>query len=163
MPEGDYADLVGQLAPGPIVDSSDRVIGQHKGLARYTIGQRRGLGISHPTPLYVLTLDVNENKLVVGPEEAIFRSAFTIKRTNWFIDVQHGQQISCTAKIRYRHEPAACAIKIQKGDCAAIEFDQPQRAITPGQSAVFYDGDIMIGGGIIDSVKQGDGDQDIPG
>lgn len=161
VPEGDYADLVGQSAPGPIVDSSDRVIGEHRGLARYTIGQRRGLGISHPTPLYVIKLDINENKLVVGPEEAIFRSAFTISQANWFIDIRPGVKMRCAAKIRYRHEAAPCAIQIQKDDRARIVFDQPQRAITPGQSAVFYDNEIMIGGGVIDSVIRPNEDLDI--
>jgi len=153
VPEGDYADIVGQSAPGPIVDDSGRILGEHKGLTRYTIGQRKGLGISNPMPLYVLKLDVNENKLVVGPEESIFRSTFTVKLTNWFIAAQPQTTIKCIAKIRYRHEPASCAVLIQENACARVEFEEPQRAITPGQSAVFYIHDMLIGGGVIDSVE----------
>jgi len=150
--EGKYTDLLGASQEGDIVDSEDKIIGKHKGLIHYTIGQRRGLGISNPEPLYVLNIDMANNRLIVGTERLIFKSEFEVSDTNWFIDISDQQTIRCQAKIRYRHEPAECVAKIIDSRKAHITFDKPQRAITPGQSAVFYDGDMLLGGGVIDKV-----------
>jgi tRNA-specific 2-thiouridylase len=152
VPEGSYTDLLDSGEPGEIVTEDGEVLGEHKGLQHYTIGQRRGLGIAYPEPLYVLKIDLDNNRLIVGTADKAFRKRFTIHSTNWFIKAEPGYEINCRAKIRYRHEPAECAVKIMPERTAKIEFAEPARAITPGQSAVFYDGPVMIGGGVIDTV-----------
>jgi len=150
--EGKYADLVEGGIPGDIVDEEQKVIGCHKGLVNYTVGQRRGLGISNPEPLYVLKIDIENNILVAGPERLLFKSEFEITETNWFIDISDVDLIKCQAKIRYRHQPADCIVKVISNQKARVVFDEPQRAITPGQSAVFYDDEALLGGGIIETV-----------
>jgi len=151
VPEGKYTDLLGASQDGDIVDSDGQVIGRHKGLIHYTIGQRRGLGISNPVPLYVLKIDISNNRLIVGPEKLIFKSEFDIYDANWFIDTTNQKPIRCQAKIRYRHKPADCVVEFSESRKVHITFDKPQRAITPGQSAVFYnDDDMLLGGGVID-------------
>lgn len=149
VPGGIYSNLFSGSPPGDIVDTDGNVLGRHQGLVRYTVGQRRGLGISFPRPLYVLKVDVANNRLIVGTEEKIFRRTFVMEKTNWFIDVSSGDKIECLAKIRYRHEAAACSISIMAESEAVAKFAEPQRAITPGQSAVFYRDDALLGGGII--------------
>lgn len=152
IPEGKYAGLVGESRNGDIADTDGQVLGTHKGLIHYTIGQRRGLGISNPEPLYVLKIDTENNRLIVGLEKMIFKSEFDVEDTNWFIDVRIGDQIKCLAKIRYRHQPAFCDVEILGSHRAFVKFREPQRAITPGQSAVFYDDDVLLGGGVIGDV-----------
>jgi tRNA-specific 2-thiouridylase len=152
VPEGSYADLLDSGSPGDIVTEDGRALGQHKGLQHYTIGQRRGLGIAYPEPLYVLKIDLDNNRLIVGISDKAFRQRFTVHSTNWFIDVETGREIKCRSKIRYRHDPADCTVKILPDNKAEIEFAVPARAITPGQSAVFYDDLTLLGGGVIDTV-----------
>ncbi len=152
VPDGKYTDLFESGEPGDIVNTRGEVLGRHHGLQAYTIGQRRGLGISNPEPLYVISVDRDSNKLIVGTGEMIFKSRFTVKDTNWFIGIPPGQTLDCLAKIRYRHQPAACSVRIESGNSAEVIFDEPQRAITPGQSSVFYNGDMMLGGGVIETV-----------
>jgi len=152
VPDGKYTDVLGVSTPGEIVDTDGKLIGEHKGLQHYTIGQRRGLGISYPEPLYVFKIDLEANRLIVGTDKHIFKSRFTVKDSNWFIDISDGNEIRCLAKIRYRHEPAPCFVKIMGNDGIEVVFEEPQRAITPGQSAVFYDGPALLGGGVIDTV-----------
>lgn len=154
VPEGKYTDILDGTAPGEIIDGEGRILGKHKGLAHYTIGQRRGLGISYPEPLYVLKIDIENNKLIVGTEDLIFRSSFKIKCTNWFIQLHEGDELACMAKIRYRHESALCRVKIKPDSKAEVSFLKAQRAITPGQSAVFYDNQTLLGGGVIDFVYE---------
>ncbi|MCP4581397.1 MAG: tRNA 2-thiouridine(34) synthase MnmA [candidate division Zixibacteria bacterium] len=153
VPEGKYTDMMDDSSPGEIVDSKGLILGKHKGLDHYTIGQRRGLGISSPEPLYVLNIDLDNNRLVVGTDDYLFKSKFEAIKTNWFIDTAAGDKIDCLAKIRYRHEPAPCVVRILKDDRVEVSFAKPQRAITPGQSAVFYDGKTLLGGGVVDSVS----------
>ncbi len=152
VPVGKYTDLFEQVKPGDIVNSDGEIMGYHKGLQAYTVGQRRGLDISYPEPLYVLKIDIENNRLIVGTGEHIFKTRFTITDTNWFIDIKDGDILNCLAKIRYRHKPAPCKVKIKSNSTAEVTFTEPQRAITPGQSSVFYDDDILLGGGIIDRV-----------
>jgi tRNA-specific 2-thiouridylase len=152
VPDGDYTNVVGISIPGEIVDVEGCVLGKHKGLLHYTIGQRRGLGISSPEPLYVLKIDLDNNRLIVGTEKQIFNSRFTVKEANWFVDISSNEKIKSRAKIRYRHEPAACSVIITGNDKMEVVFDEPQRAITPGQSAVFYDNQMLLGGGVIEAV-----------
>jgi tRNA-specific 2-thiouridylase len=152
VPEGRYVNMIGRSDPGDIIDLDGHLKGRHSGLAHYTIGQRRGLRIAHREPLYVVEIDRENNRLVVGPEGSIYNSEFEIRDTNWFIDCKPGNEVKCQAKIRYHHQPAGCLVQFRSGFRASVRFSQPQRAITPGQSAVFYDGDILLGGGIIDTV-----------
>ena len=154
VPEGKYFDMLELTSPGPIVNLEGTVLGEHKGISHYTIGQRQGLGISHPEPLYVLKIDVENNKLVVGTEQFIFRTSFDIRCSNWFIKLSEGDEIACMAKIRYRHQAASCRVKIEPDGRASVNFLDPQRAITPGQSAVFYDEQTLLGGGIIEVVHE---------
>jgi len=152
VPEGGYADLVGGSIPGDIVNEKEQIAGHHKGLVHYTVGQRRGLGISNPEPLYVLKIDKENNRLIVGPERLLFKSEFEVTETNWFIEISDDDLIKCQAKIRYRHQPADCTVKVKSNQKARVIFNGPQRAITPGQSAVFYNGEALLGGGVIDKV-----------
>jgi tRNA-specific 2-thiouridylase len=152
VPEGDYASLLGELPPGEIVDTAGQVMGRHKGLGHYTIGQRHGLGIANPEPLYVLKIEPESNRLVIGTKEQLLKSSFEAASTNWFIDISPGDEIKCEAKIRYRHQPAACAVTVEDKNRALVVFDHPQKAITPGQSAVFYVDDTLIGGGVIERI-----------
>jgi tRNA-specific 2-thiouridylase len=122
-------------------------IGEHTGYANYTIGQRRGMGISSEDPLYVVRIDTENNSIIAGGKDDLLANEFRVVDTNWLVsDEEIPERI--TAKIRYRH-PAAPAKLYLCDDKATVEFDEPQRAITPGQSAAFYDDDILIGGGVI--------------
>jgi tRNA-specific 2-thiouridylase len=144
-----YTDLIGILKSGDIVDGQGNVLGKHKGLINYTIGQRRGIGVSAPEPLYVLEIDVDHNRLIVGTDEQLLKSEFEVEKANWFVEVSTGDEINCLAKIRYRHEASSCVVMVTTKGEAMVRFKEPQRAITPGQSAVFYDGEALLGGGVI--------------
>lgn len=158
VPAGDYSHIIRQrfgnddrsLKPGPIYDGEGKVVGEHKGYANYTIGQRRGLGISNPEPLYVTGINPDDRSITVGVRERLFARHFTVVRMNLLVS-DDDIPGNIDAKIRYRHCTSPAALKLR--DCnAEVIFDEPQKAITPGQSAVFYNGDIVIGGGIIDKI-----------
>ena len=135
---------------GEVVDPSGRVLGTHEGSYQFTIGQRRGIGVSRPEPTYVLEVDANANRVVVGPGELLARRALTAERVNW-IAARSEEPFEAEVKIRYRGEPAAAVVAPEGGDRATVEFRAPQRAVTPGQSVVFYSGDEVLGGGTITS------------
>ena len=135
--------------PGPITDTGGHVLGTHQGLLGYTIGQREGLGIAVGKPLYVVAVDQPNNRLVVGSREALLASTLTVDRVNWVSISAPGKTIRAGVKIRARHSPAAATVIPLEGERVRMEFDQPQSAITPGQAAVFYDGDVLLGGGWI--------------
>ncbi|MCO5212484.1 MAG: tRNA 2-thiouridine(34) synthase MnmA [Caldilinea sp.] len=140
----------GAMRPGPIVDRSGRVYGEHSGLPGYTIGQRKGLGISGAAePLFVLELDYRHNTLVVGTAAELGRASLTAERVTWTLDEAPpaGSRVQC--KIRYKAQAVDCTIFPQEGARVAVRFDEPLRDITPGQGAIFYDGDLCLGGGII--------------
>lgn len=138
--------------PGRIVDIFGKVLGWHKGLCFYTVGQRRGLGISSARRLYVIEKDFSSGQLVVGSKEHLAGKGLVAERLNKFVDRLPKKVF---AKIRYKHQPAACRADIQSGKCR-VEFIQPQPAITPGQSVVFYNSQgLILGGGIIKSQLQG--------
>ncbi len=140
-----------QTMAGEIVYGDGTIAGRHQGIQFYTVGQRKGLGISNPTPLYVSRIDVPSNQVVVGDEKDLYHSGMIVTNINWVsIDKPTGQ-FRADVKIRYLHQPAQAVIKPGANDEAEVEFGVPQRAITPGQSAVFYDGDIVLGGGVIES------------
>ncbi len=135
---------------GKICLADGTVLGTHKGLIHYTIGQRKGLGIAYKEPLYVIKLDINENKVIVGTEKELYKNTLYANELNWLIDINLEKPISVYAKVRYRAEASKATVSQTKNNEVKVEFEKPQRAITPGQSVVFYtDDDIMIGGGKI--------------
>ena len=136
--------------PGPIVDTSGKELGTHRGLLSYTVGQREGLGLAVGKPIYVVAIDQAQNRLVVGERSDILGRHLGVERVNWVSIAQPTAPIRARVKIRSRHEPAAADIRPSAdGREATIIFDEPQPAITPGQAAVFYDGDRVLGGGWI--------------
>jgi tRNA-specific 2-thiouridylase len=138
--------------PGPIVTRDNTVIGRHRGLVNFTVGQRRGLGIPDATPYYVLGLDVRKNRVIVGKKEDLLRDGLTVRNLNWLAGMQPELPQEFGVKIRYRHRTAAAIID-RAGDGSdgllRIRFHTPQTAVTPGQFAVFYQGDEVIGSGEI--------------
>lgn len=154
IPDGDYAAFLERrgvaLTPGDFVDEAGRVLGRHKGLPCYTTGQRKGLGVGGSAyPLYVLGKDEKSNTVLLGPEERLYTSRAVIGRCNWIAFGELTAPVRCTAKTRYSHTEAAATLSPLPGGLAEVLFDAPQRAITPGQSAVLYDGETVLGGGVI--------------
>ncbi|MBI3996167.1 MAG: tRNA 2-thiouridine(34) synthase MnmA [Candidatus Omnitrophica bacterium] len=135
--------------PGPIIDVTGRALGTHQGLLGYTIGQREGLGLAVGTPLYVIRLDQPNNRLIVGSNTELLRDTLVAERVNWVSIAPPQTPIRAWAKIRSRHEPAAAEIHPLHDGGARVAFDEPQSAITPGQAVVFYEGDLLLGGGWI--------------
>ncbi len=140
------ADIPG----GDIVDQSGNVIGRHKGIPFYTVGQRRGLGIAHNTPLYVQKIEPENNRIVVGDDHDLERREMSVSKINWVSIAPIRESINCEVKIRYQHKASKAIISLLDDNHLSVIFDVPQRAITPGQSAVLYDGDFVLAGGIID-------------
>jgi hypothetical protein len=134
---------------GDIVDVHGRVLGQHEGIEFYTIGQRKGLGVSAPKPLYVIELDAANNRVVVGDDSALERDRFTVERCNWIPFEAPDGPVDATVKIRYHHRGAPATVTPLGDGRAEVRLQAPQRAITPGQAAVFYQGDLVLGGGWI--------------
>ncbi len=133
---------------GEIVNSQGAVLGEHRGLQNYTVGQRRGMGIAHPEPLYVIKLDYQNNRLLVGEREEVYGTKLQVNKINWLI-ASPSQPLKIECQIRYRHQPAPATLTPLVDDHVEIEFATPQFAITPGQGAAFYSGDRLLGGGII--------------
>jgi tRNA-specific 2-thiouridylase len=157
VPDHDYARFVSERSAGAprdglIVDQEGRTLGRHTGIHRFTIGQRKGLGLgssARGVPMYVLALRPTERHVVVGPKAALDRTAFTVSGVNW-IPAAPGAPVRAEVQIRHRHRAAWATIRPLDADRADIVFDQPQTAVTPGQAAVFYAGDAVVGGGWID-------------
>ena len=123
-------------------------IRKHKGLIHYTIGQRKGLGISNPVPLFVIGFNKLKNELIVGEEKELYNESLLASNINWLVDnIENGMKVE--AKIRYSAEPKKAKLILLPRNYARVVFEEPQRAITPGQSVVFYDGDTVLGGGRI--------------
>jgi len=135
------------LAPGPIRDRSGKELGRHTGLASYTVGQRSGLGLSGPEPRYVVRLDAAENAVIVGGTDEVWSKGITVGALTWNGE-RNGGTLRAEVRIRHRHTPAGASIEVN-GETATVRFDEPQRAAAPGQAAVFYTGDEVIGGGTI--------------
>lgn len=155
VPDGDYAGVIlrytGVTEPeGDFILPDGTVIGRHKGISRYTVGQRRGLGIAYSEPLYVKRILVAENKVLLGRDEDLYESACDVAEVNWIAGEAPSAPVRCAVKIRYRQTEQPATVTPLEGGRAHVEFDAPQRAITPGQSAVFYDGDEVLGGGEIE-------------
>lgn len=154
IPDGDYRAFIRPrldleaVQPGPMVSPQGDVLGEHQGLPFYTVGQRRGLGIATGQPLYVSDVQPAQNTLVVGTRQEALADACWVERVRWSC-VPPSQALPTTVQIRYRHQPVPATVHRVDADRARIVFQAPQFAVTPGQAAVFYDGDIVIGGGWI--------------
>ena len=164
VPDRDYAGFIERHAdeidadlgrevqaaahPGPIMMKDGTVIGRHSGIHHFTVGQRKGLGIGHPRPLYVVRLDLGRNAVVVGYKEDVYSRGLIAERLSWIAETPPSGPVRAGVKIRARHPEAGATIEVQGGQ-ASVLFDSPQMAVTPGQAAVFYDGDRVLGGGWI--------------
>jgi tRNA-specific 2-thiouridylase len=150
----DYLDAEGARearlpAPGEIVDVDGRVIGRHDGTHRFTVGQRRGLGVASPEPLYVVQIRRAERRVVAGPREALLGGTLVARDVNWISVARPEGPMEVAARVRYRAADAPAVVEPLEENRALVRFKEPQRAITPGQAVVFYDGDDVVGGGWI--------------
>ena len=155
VPDGDYASFVAERAPevahaGAIVDQRGDVLGSHGGVHRFTVGQRKGLGVSSSAPLYVLKIEAESGKVTVGSRDALDRSTLTASGVNWVATEAPSGWTPIAAQIRHRHHPAPGRVRALEDGRAECVLDEPQPAITPGQAVVFYDNDVVVGGGWID-------------
>lgn len=153
IPDNDYVSFIkrriGSLpAEGDFVDLTGNVLGRHKGIVNYTVGQRKGLGIAFGKPMFVVRIDAAENKVVLGEQGTEFSDTLYAVRPNFISFEELKEPIKVMAKVRYSAKPAPCTVS-PDGDRLKIEFDAPQRAITPGQAVVMYDGDVVVGGATI--------------
>jgi len=159
IPDGDYPKFLKEyvsqsIRPGPIVDRQGNTLGEHRGILFYTIGQRRGLGISAEVPLYVTAIVSERNAIVVGGKEEVYGTELIASGLNWISLAKLKQPITARAKIRYLHKEAEAVIVPVDEDKVRVRFTEPQMAITPGQAIVFYDGNTVIGGGTIEQKKE---------
>jgi tRNA-specific 2-thiouridylase len=155
VPDGDAGGFVERHVETPlpeaeVVDTSGRLLGAHRGVHRLTVGQRKGLGLSTGAPLYVLSLDAAESRVVVGPREELERRDLTASDVNWISGEPPADPGRVTARIRHRHRDAPATVAALSGARAQVVFDHPQIAITPGQAVVFYSGEEVVGGGWIE-------------
>ena len=153
-PLGNYPEFLarrapGAFRPGPIKDLAGRILGEHMGIGNYTVGQRRGLGISAPRPLYVVAIDAPRNAVIIGEEKDLYRKKLLASDIRLISGERLEGPVIVKAKIRYKHREARALIIPVSPRRARVEFERPQRAIAPGQSVVFYRRDVVIGGGII--------------
>ena len=160
VPDGNYAGFIDRYlaaedeldrlpGAGEIVDTEGKVVGQHEGIHRYTIGQRRGIGIAQPRPLYVISINADTNRVVVGSDEELLSNEFIAAGVNWIALDNPSDPVRAEVRVRYRHTAAPATITPLPDARARVVFDEPQRAITPGQATVFYRGDEVVGGGWI--------------
>ena len=136
------------LQPGPIVDQAGRVLGEHRGVALHTIGQRRGLGVAAGEPLFVTALEPATSTVVVGGPEALLKSSCRLEEINWIVGEPPSEPLRAMGKARYRSQEVACTAR-RDGSDLVVDFDAPQKALTPGQALVLYDGEYVLGGGTI--------------
>ena len=155
VPDGRAARAVERIRPqalpgeGEIVDADGRVLGRHPGVHHFTVGQRRGLGISARRPLYVTRIEAARNRVVVGEAAALGAAGAELERVSWVAGAPPERPVRARVRIRYRHEGASARVEPGPGRRARVRFDEPVRAVAPGQAAVFYDGDVVLGGGWI--------------
>lgn len=154
VPDGDYAAFIDRYGAtyetGDFIDSEGNILGRHKGIIHYTIGQRKGLGLSFGKPMFVVAKDAAENTVTLGEQELLFNSELTARDVNFIAIEELTSPLRCTAKTRYTGAELPCEISPLGNGRVKVVFDKPQRAAATGQSVVFYDGDIVIGGGIIE-------------
>ena len=163
VPDGKYSEFIDRYLEhdgrsdelpdgGEIVNTAGERLGVHTGIHRYTVGQRRGLGIAHEKPLYVVQIERARNQIIVGEADELESIEFTAKGVNWVAFDEPAEPVRALVKVRYRHDPAPATITALPDACAHVVFDEPQRAITPGQATIFYDpetGEEVVGGGWI--------------
>ena len=154
VPDGNYAEFIEKYRGktyknGNFVDTHGNVLGTHKGIIRYTIGQRKGLGLSLPAPMYVFEKNTEKNEVVLSTNSELFKKELDVKDVNWIAFDEPPKSFSAKVKIRYNQEEEPAKITVLEGNKVHIEFEIPQRAIAKGQAAVFYDGDTVLGGGTI--------------
>lgn len=153
--DDNYADFVaarhpGRILPGPILNTSGEVLGQHAGIAHYTIGQRRGLRLAKGYPIYVVALDPIRNAVIVGDKDEVFATECTAREVNWIAMEQLEGELVVEAQIRYTAKPVRALLTPNADGDVKVAFQEPVRALTPGQAIVFYDGELVLGGGTID-------------
>lgn len=148
---GSYTDVIDvENRPGDIVTEDGEILGKHRGIWHYTVGQRRGLGVSYKYPLYVTKIDSENNRIVTGPVDSLFSGSFYVRDVNWVkIDGLKGP-LEVNTRIRYLHKEAPSTVEDAGEGRVKVTFAEPQKAVTPGQIAVFYDGELVVGGGIIE-------------
>ena len=157
IPDNDYRSFIAKripFEPGDIVDINGKILGKHKGLPLYTVGQRQGLGLASNKPLYVLKLDTAQNRLVAGTKDQLLSNALFAGKLSWVSGEAPEEPVNVTAKIRYKSPEVTATLSFRDG-VAEVNFHQPQRAIAPGQAVVFYQGDTVVGGGIIETGEYG--------
>jgi tRNA-specific 2-thiouridylase len=151
---GDLGDILGREAlEGDIVDREGRVLGRHRGVWNYTVGQRKGLGIAHPVPLYVLAIDAERNRLVVGPESETLRRTATVRDTVWGPFDALAAPAEVRVKVRSAGRAVPATITPLADGRTRVDLGEPVASVAPGQSAVFYDGETVVGGGVIESAE----------
>lgn len=156
VPDDDHAAFIenvsvnGASREGDIVNARGKVLGQHRGYARYTIGQRRGLGVAAGEPLYVTAIEPEENRVVVGGRDEVYGTALLARGMNWFVPADEAAGLELTARIRHKSQDAPARVEARARGEAVVEFSRPQLAITPGQAVVIYHGDAVMGGGWIE-------------
>jgi tRNA-specific 2-thiouridylase len=153
IPDGDYGRFIteraGEQSGGDIVLSDGTVLGQHKGLIHYTVGQRRGVGVSYSEPLFVIGKDTEHNKLIMGTKDEVYGSSLTAEDVNFIPFDKLTQPLKCTAQTRYHQQDVPCTVYPLDDGRVKVEFEQPHKAISKGQAVVFYDGEYVVGGGTI--------------
>lgn len=154
VPDGDYAKVIelhtGKPTPvGNFIDKSGNVLGRHNGIIRYTVGQHKKLGIPLPGARYVCEIRPETNEIILGEEKDLYSCTVKVGNINWIAGEPPANKFKCSAKLRYRQPEKQCTITVESDGTVTLTSDEPQRAVTPGQAAVFYDGDIVLGGGTI--------------
>jgi tRNA-specific 2-thiouridylase len=159
IPNSGYSSFISEHISSPagdIIDTDGRILGRHRGLAHYTVGQRQGIGLASNKRLYVIRLDAGNNRLVVGSQENLLTGNLSANQLSWISGKAPDETHNITAKIRYRSPEVAVGLSINNGT-AEVRFAHPQRAVAPGQSIVFYRGEVVLGGGIIETPKLAEG------
>ncbi len=159
IPNNDYKEFIRRNlglkeTSGEIVDRKGQVLGQHKGIFEYTIGQRRGIGIPSSEPYYVIGIYPHENRVEIGNRDDLLSRCFLVGEVNWVSIAAPVYPVRADVQVRYRHRASPASVAVVESDKVRVDFEKPQRAITPGQSAVFYDGDLLLGGGKIIAVER---------
>lgn len=157
VPDGDYVKFItknnpNSSKPGPIISSAGEILGEHKGIINYTIGQRKGIGISFKKPMYVTEINPDTNTIVVGAEKELYKKSLVVEDLNWISSGKLSKDMHVKAKIRYGAEESSAKISPYNNEEVLVYFDEAQKAPAPGQAVVFYDGDVVVGGGTIERV-----------
>ncbi len=153
-PDNDYGEFLEKyisesISPGPIINREGKVIGEHRGIIFYTVGQRRGIGVSGREPLYVIAIDAKKNTIIVGRREEVYSNKLRAVSVNYIAVESLEGPLNAKVRVRYSHEPSDAVVSPLDDEDVHVEFSEPQWAITPGQAVVFYDGDVLVGGGTI--------------